>query len=79
MKIESIRLKNFKSFRDAEYVDLPDFCIIVGANGTVKSTIFSGLRISTQCDDQQCQCSLGKIGRKPGLQRSAQQEFHRAD
>lgn len=41
MKIESIRLKNFKAFKDAEFKDLPSFCILVGANGTGKSTIFN--------------------------------------
>jgi predicted ATPase len=41
MKIESIRLKNFKAFRDVELTDLPDFCVFVGANGSGKSTIFS--------------------------------------
>ena len=41
MKIESIRLKNFKAFQDAEMRDIPDFCVIVGANGTGKSTIFN--------------------------------------
>lgn len=40
MKIESIRLRNFKSFQDAEFSDLPYFSVIVGANGTGKSTIF---------------------------------------
>ena len=40
MKIESLRLKNFKSFQNAELSDLPNFCVIVGANGTGKSTIF---------------------------------------
>lgn len=41
MKIEAIRLKNFKAFQDAEMTDLPNFCVVVGANGTGKSTIFS--------------------------------------
>lgn len=41
MKIESIRLKNFKAFKDAEMIDIPDLCVIVGANGSGKSTIFS--------------------------------------
>ena len=40
MKIESIRLKNFKTFRDAHLRDLPDFCVVVGANGSGKSTLF---------------------------------------
>jgi predicted ATPase len=40
MKIETIRLKNFKVFQDVEIKDIPAFCVIVGANGTGKSTLF---------------------------------------
>lgn len=43
MKIESIRLKNFKTFKEIEIADLPSFCVFVGANGTGKSTIFAFL------------------------------------
>lgn len=41
MKIESIRLKNFKNFRETEFQNIPRFCVLVGANGTGKSTLFS--------------------------------------
>ncbi|MCP4158850.1 MAG: AAA family ATPase [Deltaproteobacteria bacterium] len=41
MKIESLRLKNFKAFKDAFMKDIPSFCVIVGANGSGKSTIFN--------------------------------------
>ena len=41
MKIEYLRLKNFKAFKDAEMQDIPNFCVIVGANGSGKSTIFT--------------------------------------
>lgn len=41
MRIESIALKNFKAFHDAQMENIPDFCVIVGANGTGKSTIFN--------------------------------------
>ncbi len=40
MHIESIKLKNFKSFRDAQMLDIPSYCVVVGANGTGKSTLF---------------------------------------
>lgn len=40
MKIETIRLKNYKVFKDLELSDLPSLAIFVGANGTGKSTIF---------------------------------------
>ena len=40
MQIESIRLKNFKVFRDVHLRDIPAFLVIVGANGAGKSTLF---------------------------------------
>jgi|GEM_PF-3104371 len=40
MKIESIRLKNFKAFRDVHLKDIPTFLVVVGANGSGKSTLF---------------------------------------
>ncbi len=40
MKIEYLRLKNFKAFQDVEMKDIPRFCVVVGANGTGKSTLF---------------------------------------
>lgn len=40
MKIETIRLKNFKAFEHVELLDIPSFCIVVGANGTGKTTLF---------------------------------------
>lgn len=41
MRIESIKLKNFKAFKDAEMKKIPNFSVVVGANGTGKSTLFS--------------------------------------
>jgi predicted ATPase len=40
MKIESIRLKNFKAFDELELTKLPDLAIFVGANGVGKTTLF---------------------------------------
>jgi len=40
MKLERLRIKNYKGFRSAELADLPPFCVIVGANGTGKSILF---------------------------------------
>ena len=41
MKLESLRLHNFRAFQDTAMKQIPNFCILVGANGTGKSTIFS--------------------------------------
>ncbi|TVS21045.1 MAG: chromosome segregation protein SMC [Planctomycetaceae bacterium] len=40
MKIESMRLKNYKTFRNVHLRDLPSFCVVVGANGSGKTTLF---------------------------------------
>lgn len=49
MRIEQIRLKNFKSFRSAEMKDLPRFCVVVGANGSGKSTLFDVFGFLKDC------------------------------
>ena len=40
MKLESIRISNFKIFKNAEMKEIPDLCVVVGANGVGKSTLF---------------------------------------
>ena len=49
MHIESIKLKNYKSFRDTEMPDIPGFCVIVGANGTGKTTLFDVFGFLKDC------------------------------
>lgn len=40
MQIESIAIKNYRLFRDVRMEDIPRLCVLVGANGTGKSTLF---------------------------------------
>jgi predicted ATPase len=40
MQIETIRLKNYKTFRDLRLTSLPKLAVFVGANGSGKSTLF---------------------------------------
>lgn len=40
MQIESIEIKNYRLFRDARLSNIPRLCVLVGANGTGKSTLF---------------------------------------
>lgn len=40
MQIESIRIKNYRAFREAKLENIPRLCVLVGANGTGKSTLF---------------------------------------
>ncbi len=40
MQIESLEIKNYRLFRDAKLTNIPRLCVLVGANGTGKSTLF---------------------------------------
>ena len=68
MKIESIRFKNFKSFQDAELSDLPNLCIIVGANGTGKSTIFQVFQFLRDAMAGNVNAALARLGGSRGFQ-----------
>ncbi|SFV86461.1 FIG01209802: hypothetical protein [hydrothermal vent metagenome] len=41
MKIESIKIRNFKAFKNVEMKKIPRFCVIVGSNGSGKTTLFN--------------------------------------
>lgn len=49
MRIESIKLKNFKSFQNVEILDIPRYCVIVGANGSGKTTLFDVFGFLKDC------------------------------
>ena len=68
MKIESIRLKNFRAFRDVHLRDLPNFCVLVGANGTGKSTLFSVFEFLRNAMSSNLTSALGKLGGSRGFQ-----------
>lgn len=40
MQIESLEIKNYRLFRDTKLTSIPRLCVLVGANGTGKSTLF---------------------------------------
>ena len=49
MKIESIRLKNFKGLKDVYMKEIPSFCVVVGANGSGKTTLFDVFGFLKDC------------------------------
>ncbi len=63
MKIESIRLKNFKAFRDVHLKDIPSFLVVVGANGTGKTTLFDVFGFLHDCLTGTVRTALDKRGR----------------
>ncbi|MBT3309289.1 MAG: AAA family ATPase [Gammaproteobacteria bacterium] len=68
MHIESIQLENFKSFRKAQMLDIPKFCVIVGANGSGKSTLFSVFEFLREALDSNVHTALVKLGGSRGFQ-----------
>jgi predicted ATPase len=67
LKIESIRLKNFKLFQNAELSDLPNLCVIVGANGTGKSTIFQIFGFLRDAMTSNINAALARLGGSRGF------------
>jgi len=68
MQIESIRLKNFRAFQDVTMKDIPRFCVLVGANGTGKSTLFSVFAFLRDAMQGNVTSALAKLGGSRGLQ-----------
>lgn len=68
MKIVSIKLKNFKAFKDAEMLDIPKMCVIVGANGSGKSSLFSVFGFLKDALTDNVQVALTKLGGSRGIE-----------
>lgn len=62
MRIESIRIKNYKVFKDIELNNLPELAIFVGANGTGKSTLFDVFRFLSDALKNNVRQALEKRG-----------------
>lgn len=62
MKIEKIRIKNFKVYQDTEIRDLPNMCVFLGANGTGKSTLFEVFGFLSDALKSNVKTALNKRG-----------------
>jgi predicted ATPase len=67
MKLESLKLKNFKAFRDTELRDIPRMCVLVGANGAGKSTIFSVFGFLKDAMMEDVHVALTRLGGSRGF------------
>jgi len=68
MKLESIRLRNFRSFKDAEMKHIPNFCVLVGANGVGKSTLFCVFDFLKNLMASNLSNALARLGGSRGFQ-----------
>ena len=68
MLLESIRLRNFRAFRDVHMREIPGFCVLIGANGTGKSTLFSVFSFLRDAMTTNVTAALGRLGGSRGFQ-----------
>ena len=52
MRIEALHVKNYKVLRDLEMKDIPPLCVVIGANGTGKTTLFDVFGFLKDCLDK---------------------------
>ena len=67
MQIEQIRIKNFRVFKDVEIRNIPRLAILVGANGTGKSTLFSVFGFLRDAMNSNVRTALSKLGGSRGF------------
>ena len=62
MKIESITIKNFKNFQNAEATNLPDLAVFIGKNGSGKTSFFDIFGFLHDCLIGNVKSALAKRG-----------------
>lgn len=68
MQITQITLKNFRAFQDVEMRDIPRFAVLVGANGTGKSTLFQVFGFLRDAMTTNVSTALSKLGGSRGIE-----------
>ena len=78
MKIETLRIKNFKAYQNVELRNLPSFCVFLGKNGCGKTTLFRIFVFLKECLATNVRTALNKEGGRNGfrevLSRNASEE-----
>lgn len=67
MQIEQIRITNFRAFKDVELRDVPRLAVLVGANGTGKSTLFAIFGFLRDAMNTNVSTALTKLGGRRGF------------
>lgn len=68
MQVTQITLKNFRAFQNVEMRDIPRFAVLVGANGTGKSTLFQVFAFLRDAMTTNVTTALAKLGGSRGIQ-----------
>jgi len=67
VQIEQIRIRNFRAFKDVKMRDIPRLAILIGANGTGKSTLFSVFGFLRDAMNTNVRTALSKLGGSRGF------------
>jgi len=62
MRIRGIKVKNFKTLRDVSMDDIPGFAVLVGANGSGKSTFIGVFDFLKRCLKDNVKTALRQMG-----------------
>ena len=62
MRVERIKLKNFKAFQDVTLDQIQPYSVLVGANGVGKSTLFDVFGFLRDCLKDNVRSALAKRG-----------------
>ncbi|MES2469509.1 MAG: AAA family ATPase [Verrucomicrobiota bacterium] len=71
MRIETIRIKNFKALQDVHLTNLPGFCVFVGKNGSGKTTLFRVFAFLKRALETNVRIALQQEGGRLGFQEVA--------
>lgn len=67
MRIETIRVHNFKALQNVELKNLPAFCVFVGRNGSGKTTLFRVFAFLKHCLEHNVRSALNAEGGRNGF------------
>lgn len=62
MRIEAIHIRNFKALKDFRITSVPEFLVLVGANGSGKSTFFQVFAFLRDCLQSNVRSALQRAG-----------------
>jgi len=68
MRIETIRIQNFKALQDVHLTNLPGFCVFVGRNGSGKTTLFRVFAFLKRALETNVRIALQQEGGRLGFQ-----------
>ncbi|MDO5582028.1 MAG: AAA family ATPase [Planctomycetia bacterium] len=67
MRIETIEVRNFRTFKSIKMTDIPKFSVMVGANGTGKTTLFQLFGFLKSAMKDNVRVALAQLGGSRGF------------